>query len=445
LGIVVLLGFAIRIAVMLLSRSYEIPGERDHWSFGFETGRIARSLAAGQGFNSPMPEPSGPTAWEPPAYPLALAGIFRVFGVYTTQSAVAAYVLNCLFSALTGIALYQLGGRLFSWEAGMAAAIWLALYPPSVWHAVNTIWDTTLTGLAVVALATWLYGLPARPGNARLAATGLFMGLVSLINSATLLFYPAVALILWKRLRRRGLKGYREIAILTAACLLVAAPWMVRNALQVGVFTPRTGAGASFRLGNNDSAWHLGTGAVDLNLYPSNSASEDRLFHKLGEIGYERYCARLGLEFVRSHPGRFAALTLMRIRNWWLGLSSEWPGNLKLGFPLSALKRASWLLPLPFFALGCIAAWRTRVPTGLLMAVLLLYPIPYYFMTVSERYRFPVEPFLLLVGAHGLIRTWGWLTRRLRNPAKMLRAGLYAHPGAEAHNLLRARPGENKP
>src|SRR5208337_3281299 len=105
LGIVVFLGLAIRIAVMLLSRSYEIPGDRDHWSFGYETGRIARSLADGQGFSSPMPEPSGPSAWDRPAYPLALAGIFRVFGVYTTRSAMAVYLLNCLFSALTCIAL----------------------------------------------------------------------------------------------------------------------------------------------------------------------------------------------------------------------------------------------------------------------------------------------------------------------------------------------------
>jgi len=408
------LGLAIRIAVMLLCRSYEIPSKRDHWNFGFETGRIARSLATGQGFSSPMPEPSGPTALLPLGYPLVLAGIFRVFGVYAAQSAVAAYLLNCLFSALTSIALYRLGERLFGREAGLVAAAWLALYPQSIWHAVNTVWDTTLMGLALVALMTWLYGLPPRPTTAQLARTGLLMGLVALINPAPLSFYPAVALILWKRLRDQGSRGYREIAILTGSCLLVCVPWMARNALQVGSFTPRTSAGLNFRLGNDDGAWLLGTGAGDMASYPSNSAQEGRLFHELGELGYDRYCARLAIEFVRNHPDRFAALTLMRIRDWWLGQSSEWSGNLKLGFQLSTLKRLSWLLPLPFFALGCIAAWRNHIPIGLLMAVLLLYPIPYYFTTVTERYHFPVEPFLLLVGGYGLTQVWGWLGRRWR-------------------------------
>jgi 4-amino-4-deoxy-L-arabinose transferase-like glycosyltransferase len=329
-----------------------------------------------------------------------------VFGVYTTQSAVAAYLLNCLFSALTCIALYWLGERLFGRETGLVAAALLALYPPSIWHAVNTIWDTTLLGLALVALITWLYRLPARPGTVQLAGTGLLMGLVSLINPALVTLYPAVALVLWKRLRNQRSRGYREIAILTGSCLLVCVPWMARNALQVGSFTPRTGAGLNFRLGNNDGAWRLGNGAADLSIYPSNSKEEGRLFYNLGELGYDRYCARLGMEYVRNHPDRFAALTLMRVRAWWLGQSSEWRGNLKLAFKVSALKRLSWLLPLPFFVLGCIAAWRNRIHAGLLMAVFLIYPIPYYFMFVAERYHFPVEPFLLLVSAYGLIRVW---------------------------------------
>ena len=408
---IVVLALGLRIAVMVLFRSYEIPGSRDHWEFGYETGRIARSLATGQGFSSPMPEPSGPTALLPPGYPLVLAGIFRVWGVYTLQAAIAAYLLNCLFSALTCIVLYRLGERLFGRKTGLVAAALLALYPPSIWHAVNTIWDTTLLALALVVLLTWLAGLPPRPGPAQLAGTGLLMGLIALLNPAPISVYPVVALVLWKRIRDQGSPGYREIAILAGSCLLVLTPWMARNALLVGTFAPRGGAGLNLRLGNNDGAFRTGTGE-DLSVYPSNSESEDRLFHKLGEAGYDRYCARLGMDYVRNHPGRFAALTMTRVRIWWLGRGSEWRGNLKLGFSVSALKHLSWLLPLPFFVLGCAAAWRNHAPVGLLMALLLIYPIPYYFMIVGERYHFPVEPFLLLVGGYGLTLAWEWLGRR---------------------------------
>jgi len=56
------------------------------------------------------------------------------------------------------------------------------------------------------------------------------------------------------------------------------------------------------------------------------------------------------------------------------------------------------------------------VPAGLLMALLVLYPIPYYFMVVEERYHFPMEPFLLLLGSYGLIHAWEWF--KSRGPAR---------------------------
>jgi len=46
---------------------------RDHWEFGWETGRVAHSLAVGQGFASPWPGTGGPTATVAPVYPLMLA------------------------------------------------------------------------------------------------------------------------------------------------------------------------------------------------------------------------------------------------------------------------------------------------------------------------------------------------------------------------------------
>jgi hypothetical protein len=61
---------------------------------------------------------------------------------------------------------------------------------------------------------------------------------------------------------------------------------------------------------------------------------------------------------------------------------------------------------LPFFVAGCIAAWRNRIrAAGLLWALLLIYPIPYYLMLVSERYHYPVElvDFLLRDLMSGLV------------------------------------------
>src|SRR5215472_9155871 len=73
---------------------------QDHLLFGFETGRIARSIVEGRGFGNPISVPSGPTAWLTPVYPYLLAGVFKLCGVFTKTSALVILSCNSLFSAL---------------------------------------------------------------------------------------------------------------------------------------------------------------------------------------------------------------------------------------------------------------------------------------------------------------------------------------------------------
>jgi 4-amino-4-deoxy-L-arabinose transferase-like glycosyltransferase len=418
LGIVVLVCFFLRVALMIKLRSYDIPAAFDHWNFGYEAGRIARSLALGQGFSSPLIEPSGPTAFLPPGYPLVLSGIFRLFGIYTARSAIAAYLLNCIFSSLTCIMLYHLGTRIFNRATGLLAAACLAVYPPSIWHAVSTIWDTTLLTFALVGLVAWLYGLPPRASALHLIATGLMMGFIALLNPAPLTFYPVALFILWRQQRAKGSSGYREAALVAGIFLLVYLPWPARNALALGSFSPRSNGGLVLRLGNDAAAWRAGGGGWDRGIYPSESPRENRLFHQMGEVAYDRYCTGVAMDYIRTHPGRFAVLTLRRIQAWWLGERVEWAGNFKVAFGLATLKRLVWVLPLPFAIAGCFIAWRKRLRIGILLALLAIYPLAYYFTLVEERYRFPIEPFLLLTGSYGIMQLRITRAKKAPKPAE---------------------------
>ena len=75
--------FAVRVLYILVARTYHVRLANDHFQFAWEMGRIARALATGYGFADPFAGHTGPTAWSPPVYPLLLAGIFKLFGVYT--------------------------------------------------------------------------------------------------------------------------------------------------------------------------------------------------------------------------------------------------------------------------------------------------------------------------------------------------------------------------
>src|SRR5260370_1116567 len=117
---------------------------------GWETGRIAHSLASGHGFGSPFFGWTGPTAWMGPVYPALVAGVFKVFGIYSVASAYVILSLNCLFAALTSFPLHFIARIAFGKKTATAAAWAWALFPYSFDFAAGQVWNTTLSALLFV-------------------------------------------------------------------------------------------------------------------------------------------------------------------------------------------------------------------------------------------------------------------------------------------------------
>src|SRR5262249_17519271 len=107
--IMVLVALVLRLAVLTIGGTYKFPEREDHFRFGWETGRIARSIGNGEGFSSPFHGHTGPTAWIAPLYPYFLAGLFKLFGVYSNTAAWIALAINSVFSALTCITIFYIG------------------------------------------------------------------------------------------------------------------------------------------------------------------------------------------------------------------------------------------------------------------------------------------------------------------------------------------------
>src|SRR5713101_8929179 len=102
----VLISLLLQIAAIGLLHTYRFrPGE-DHFAFGWEMGRVGRSIALGQGFSNPYGDSTGPTAWEPPLYPYLIGGVFKIFGIYTYASAWVLLSINSLFASLTTIPVF---------------------------------------------------------------------------------------------------------------------------------------------------------------------------------------------------------------------------------------------------------------------------------------------------------------------------------------------------
>src|SRR6476660_588520 len=142
---IVLIALVLRLAVITFGPTYHITPRRDHFQFGWEMGRLARSIATGNGFSSPTDLPTGSSAWAPPLYPYILAGVFKLFGVYSHAAAWVILAFNSIFSALTCLTLYWIAQRMYGMTVARATAWTWAFFPYAVYWPTRVVWETSLT------------------------------------------------------------------------------------------------------------------------------------------------------------------------------------------------------------------------------------------------------------------------------------------------------------
>ena len=166
-------------------------------------GRLARSIATGQGFGSPTDLPTWPSAWAPPIYPYILAGVFKLFGVYSAASAWVILVFNSVFGALTCLTLYRIAEKMYGITVARAAAWTWAVFPYFIYWPVRVVWETSLTTfLLSLALLMTLRMADAPPSSAGVDRIRRALGRDRLTNTAIVSLLPFCLLWLLYRLPR---------------------------------------------------------------------------------------------------------------------------------------------------------------------------------------------------------------------------------------------------
>ncbi len=419
------MGFGLRVLVVLVGHQYKIRTDQANFNFGFEAGRIARSLATGHGYANPFNGVSGPTAWLPPLYPLLLAAVFKVFGVYTRWSAFVILTLNSLFSAAVAPAVYEIAARVFD-AKGIArraskhaapVALWSAwlwaVYPAALQYAIHWVWEMSLTAMLfawviVVALRLReIRGGPAHDDGAVMnGAPGLWVGfgvlwgLIALSNASLLLCFPAMMIwIAWPELRswqwdclKRRVFGAVVACVVFAAVL---APWVVRNERALHAFVPTRG-NLGIELYNSTLERNDGfPWGTTLPLWPGDP--EFRRYVAMGEV---RYSAMRGAEAkarIVARPRLIARWTLDRFLFFWDGTPHPPDRHPAQEY----LRQLSYSFISVCGLLGLALMLRRRVEgVGLFALIVALLPLPYYLVTVQPRFRHPLEPLIAVLAVY---------------------------------------------
>jgi hypothetical protein len=434
-------GFLIRVLYLTLAHTYRIRLGQDHLQFGWEMGRIARALATGYGFADPFTGHTGPTAWAPPLYPLFIAGVFQIFGIYTAKSAWVILTINSIFAAATSSIIYEIAVRCFQTLGPTRArkiALWSgwlwALHPAAMQYAVRWIWDMAITTflfskLIAIALRVRAIGesqenpedVPAADPQttSRWAAFGILSGLIALLNSTLLLFIPICGF--WMLLGNgdkaatndraphpsRSLRWVGEHKLRTALTkavlsglifFAILAPWMIRNYHVFHAFIPIRGnfgaeLNASVQESNDGFSWGPTIPICE-------QCPEYQSYKQMGERAYVKQQGELAKQHIRTHKCRFLQLALKRFYFYWVSV----PHPIEHG-AWGVWNELFRVLNYSFVSLaavlGLALALKRRIPAAVLFAwAFALLPLTYYFVTVQARFRSPLEPIMTILAVY---------------------------------------------
>lgn len=386
----VAIAFLLRVSWILIGHTYKFKTSDNNFSFGWEMGRIAASLASGHGFANQFGPPTGPTAWEPPLYPYLMAGVFQIFGIYSKASAFVMLALNCAFSALTCIPIFLISRRMFSEKVAVGSAWAWVLLPNVIFWSTRAVWETSLSAL-LLALAVWLtLTMEDQEGWLPWFGFGLLWGVIALNGTSLLSFLPAAGLWAWYRRAKLGKRSFAGVVLASAVFFACITPWLVRNYRTFGKFIfIRDNFGAELRLGNGNGA----DGTLMLYLDPLHDSYAMQQFQAMGELNYIAMRKQQAVDYIKADYGRFVVLSFKRFVCFWASppkvTEPAWVGPAKDSLFLGSSVLALWGLGL--------ALRQRRRGAWLLLWLFLLYPAIYYFVYAIPRYRHPIEPVMTLL------------------------------------------------
>jgi hypothetical protein len=356
---------------------------------GAEPIAIANSLVSHGRFADPFISTgaTGPTAHLAPLFPFVLAVFLFVMGKLAIYGEIGGM---CLAHGIHAALLPRISRQFFGRDLpGLIAAVCTIVFPIFL---LEPVWENMCAATAVVAFCLWARRFRGAADGARYGAAA---GLLALLNPSLVALAACwLAYSVW-----RNWPGTRNFircgAACAAACLLVLLPWEIRIYRELGGFAfVRDNLGMELYAANNDCAQptligNLANGCQKL-MHPIFNPREMDDVQQMGELNYNRDRQRRAWAWISTHSGRFRQLLEQRFWAFWFPPGAVWIEGvtwLSLAGLAIALRRREEML---WFALPACA----------------LYPLTYYLVQVSTRFRFPILWISLLLMGYFLEFLW---------------------------------------
>ena len=213
------------IGLLLLAVAFRAYGVWSHPAVpvgdGQDYHQLATRLVEGRGYVNAA---GMPTAWRPPAYPVFLAGVYKISGVNVSRATMVQVILG----GLTVLMLTALAAMILGWPRALMAGIIAAVYPAFVWLPRLLFSENLSLFLMLVSLCTIILYLRTSR-MVWIIVFGLLCALNTLVRSGNLILPIIVGVGLlvlhwpnWKQL-------VAPLLAMTVAFVVTLLPWTIRN------------------------------------------------------------------------------------------------------------------------------------------------------------------------------------------------------------------------
>jgi hypothetical protein len=375
-----------------------------------------------------------------PGYAYLLAFLYKIAGYNPFVPA----FLQAALDAGTAVLIYRIALRVFPaaespisprtgpWSfivtrereiVSFLAALGWAFFVPA--QAYSVILMPTVWLVFVFWFVVWrIVRKDSGPTPKECLLLGMLVGLTAMAVATILFLMPLVLAALFLKRPANNGELWRRFSLGTALLLCgVAAgtsPCWVHNyfVARDPVFLSAH-SGINFWIGNNPAAngyprfppgLRAGQAAM---LEDSITTAESAAGHSLRRSEVSAYWSEKARNYIASHPSEWLRSLLIKLRNFWSAFQYD---DLSI---ITSLREQHVSLPGLYFGVvaalgipGMLLAWRRAPLSRWITAAILLHMAALMTVFVTERYRLPVVPGLLIFAGVGLSLFWRGIISR---------------------------------
>lgn len=365
---------------------------------GEEMIQIATNIVKGYGFSGKFlfDKDTKPTAVMAPLYPYFLALFIKFFGM---KGYLIVELIQAIFSSFICIIIYLTGLKIFNNErTALIASILSVFYLPLIYYC-TVIWSAIFFVFLITLYILNLLKYHSDQNQYNIFVLGLILGITLLTDPVIILFIPLSLLWFLLNLKTGFKTSLKNIILILGLSLIIVMPWTVRNYMVFNKFIfIKSTIGFNFWVGNNPYA----TGVLRLvnkdNTEYQISEQDFNYLSSIDESTRDRFFISSAITFIRENPKEFIRLSLKKFSSFWWEIENKNTGfndNTKI-----KTMKLTYGIPFILALFGMILSYNQIKSCSLILFFLVSLSLTYSITMVAVyRFRFPVEPYLLLFAA----------------------------------------------